>query len=70
MVAAEPSLTGSGGSVPVTRARSDDEAPAWRPGDAEAAARASCCVGNGFGNETRRNCRDGVRRGAMAGTGD
>ena len=24
-----------------------------------------CCV-NGFVNETRRNCRDGVRRGVMA----
>ena len=27
-------------------------------------------VVNGFVNETRRNCRDGVRRGAMAGTGE
>ena len=27
-------------------------------------------VVNGFVNETRRNCRDGVRRGAMAGMGD
>jgi hypothetical protein len=30
----------------------------------------ACCVVNGFVNETRRNCRDGVRRGAMAGMGD
>jgi hypothetical protein len=27
-------------------------------------------VVNGFVNETRRNGRDGLRRGAMAGTGD
>ena len=27
-------------------------------------------VVNGFVNETRRNCRDGVARGAMARTGD
>jgi hypothetical protein len=27
-------------------------------------------VVNGFVNETRRDCRDGVRRGAMKGTGD
>ena len=27
-------------------------------------------VVNGFVNETRRTCRDGVRRGAMAGTGE
>jgi hypothetical protein len=30
----------------------------------------ACCVVNGFVNETRRNCRDSVRRGAMAGMGD
>ena len=34
------------------------------------AALAACCVVNGFVNETRRNCRDGERRGGMAGTGD
>ena len=27
-------------------------------------------LGNEFGNKTRRNCRDGVRRGSMAGMGD
>jgi hypothetical protein len=32
--------------------------------------RHGCCVVNGFVNETRRNCRDGVKRGAMPWTGD
>ena len=35
--------------------------------DAEAAALATGSVVNGLVNETRRNCRDGVRRGVMAG---
>jgi hypothetical protein len=32
--------------------------------------RHGCCVVNGFVNETRSNCRDGVKRGAMPWTGD
>jgi len=40
------------------------------PADAAVARLAACCVVNGFVNEMRRNCRDGVARGAMAGMGD
>jgi len=32
--------------------------------------RQGAVVVHGFVNETRRNCRDGVERGARAGTGD
>jgi len=42
--------------------------PAHGP-ETPVAALAACSVVNGFVNETWRNGRDGVRRGAMAGTG-
>ena len=40
----------------------------WSP--AEVAAVAACCVVNGFVNETRRNCRDGVALGVMPRPGE
>jgi hypothetical protein len=70
VVAAESSLSYSGVIGPVTRVSPGDEGRASRLRDAEAGALAACSVGNGFGNETRRNCRDPVRHGAMAATGD
>jgi hypothetical protein len=43
--------------------------PAHGP-ETPVAALAACFVVNGFVNETWRNCRDGVERGAIAETGD
>ena len=70
VVAAESSLSYSGVIGPVTRVSPGDEGRASRLRDAEAAALARGSVGNGFGNETRRNCGDSVTCGVRAATGD